>query len=88
MKSIWKYNLKIGIAQEIRMPSGAEILTAQIQYSELVLWALVDEDNKLESRMFVTYPTGMNIEETKIKYINTFQFSGGSFVLHLFEILN
>lgn len=41
MKTIWKFELKVGDKQTVEMPEGAEILTAQFQGDTLCLWALV-----------------------------------------------
>lgn len=51
-RTIWKYPLAITDTQNVMMPEGAEILSAQMQGDTLCLWALVNPDApKLSSLM-------------------------------------
>jgi hypothetical protein len=97
-KTIFKYVISIsGTAmalpkyQEVKltMPSRAEILTAQMQGDELVLWALVNPNiEHTEVRVIEIFATGSFMSELKPaqkrKYITTFQI--GWFVGHVFEL--
>lgn len=40
-ETIWKFPLEIADSQSVVMPSGARILSAQMQGSTLCLWAVV-----------------------------------------------
>ncbi len=42
MKRVYKYELKVDDVTELQLPSGAEILTVQVQYGIPCLWALID----------------------------------------------
>lgn len=95
-RTIWKFELKDGIyIQEIEMPVGAEILTAQFHNGCMSIWALVNPDSNKEKRLFAIFATGWPAEEIQGKYIATVQFplpvSCGStsiLVFHIFEILH
>lgn len=86
-KTIWKYPLTISKLQEIDMPKGAEILTAQMQDDEPVLWALVDPDQEKERRFIEIYGTGHWLDGDPRKYISTFQIMESGLVFHVFEYL-
>lgn len=84
-KQVWKFLL--GGAHEICtviMPCGAEILTAQLQGNDIVLWALVAPDAPKETRAFIVCYTGVSIPFASPRYIATFQ--SGILVFHVFEI--
>ena len=86
-QTIWKYPLEIQDDQTIRIPIGAEILTAQLQDGNLCLWAVVDADSKAltEPRFIQIYGTGHSMVGTSLdrKYIATIQI--GWAVYHVFE---
>lgn len=88
-KTIWKCNLELGI-NSIPMPINAKILTAQMQFENIVVWALVDVgQNTTETRKFAVFGTGFRIDDFVIKsYIGTIQLDGGDFIGHVFEISN
>jgi len=77
--TIWKYHLE----DKVEMPIGAKILDIQMQNNELVIWALVNPDNKTETRFFHSYPTGAVIPGDPGIYLKTLQH--GWFVAHYFE---
>jgi hypothetical protein len=84
MKTIWKYEW----AEELELPKGARVLSANYQnsISILYLWAIVDPKAPKEKRHFVLIPTGQGMtigDSDQLVYINTvFQ---GPFVWHVFE---
>jgi len=84
MKRIYKYPVPIDDKFVIQMPSGAFILTVQMQKSEPQIWALVDPDKPLTNKTFYLYGTGMEVKPDLV-YVGTFQMLGGSLVYHLFE---
>ena len=88
MKTIWKYTILISDVFSLELPQGAKILTVQEQYGKPQIWVLVNSDNPLETRIFRLVGTGhpIEIEDSKLEYIGTFQVAGGSFIGHLFEI--
>lgn len=90
MKRIWKFPLKITDFQEIRMPLGARILCVQTQFSEPMIWAEVDVDEKAhaletERRGIFVIGTGNPMPVAATKYIGTFQTFGGNLIWHVYE---
>ena len=88
--TIWKFEVTQGPANprttyEVRMPRGARILRSELQRDAPFIWALVNPRAETETRYFVTLMTGDEVPENAT-YWATFQFSGGAFVLHLFEL--
>ena len=83
MKTIWKYKW----SEEVDLPLGAKIFSAGYQDDQLMLWAMVDHNEKIkEKRKLLLLPTGHVGIDTDIglKFITTvFQ---DQFVWHLFEI--
>jgi hypothetical protein len=85
MKTIYKYELKITDIQSIEMPIGAEILSAGLQKQTPCIWALVEDENKLQNRIIEVLGTGNPIiQEGSRKFIGTFILANG-FVGHVFE---
>lgn len=93
METIYKYELKRDLINDVMMPEGAQVLSAQIQYGEIVIWAKVNTDNPKVKRVFITEPTGapfVEIDEYEQReYISTCQipFRATIFVFHVFEIV-
>jgi hypothetical protein len=81
-KVIYKYE----VDTIVTMPDKAEILTVQLQNGRPWIWALVDISEQLVERNFNIVGTGWELEEFNSKYIATFQ--DGSYVWHVFEILD
>lgn len=85
MKTIWKFStIKDGFVDkfEIMMPKGAEILTVQQDQknNHPTIWAMVDPNAELESRIFELHGTGTKIHEDMgidRKYIGTYQYQRG-----------
>jgi len=82
---IWKYPLGPG-ENVLEMPSGAEILTVQVQGHQPVLWAKVIPNLPKEKRIIRVLATGEGFNGTGLKYISTFQIAGGSLIFHAFEL--
>lgn len=82
---IWKFELGFTDFQQIWMPSGAKILTVQIQNGIPCLWAMVDSIAEYEWRNIGIVGTGNPIN-FKGEYIDTIQLDG--FVWHVFEIIS
>lgn len=88
---IFKYRVPINKMFPIDLPEDSIILDFQSQDNELFIWCMIDEDNKIEKRLFSVYTTGEEIEPPinyGYRYIGTAQDKGFSmvFVWHLFEI--
>lgn len=83
-QTIYKYRLEVEDEQRISMPSGAQILTVQMQDNWPHLWALVDPILASEERTILIRGTGHDAPGVG-RYISTFQMQGGALVFHAFE---
>lgn len=87
-RRIWKYSLLIVDRQTLKLPKKAEILSVFNQNDILVLYAMLDETQELESRTIEIVGTGnpvpvdMGIDR---KFIGSVQ--QGRFVWHVFELV-
>lgn len=86
--AIWKYPLAITDLQSVMMPVGAEILTVQMQGSQLCLWAKVNTVAVPKARRIEIAGTGHPIPDVGRRYISTVQQLGGSLIWHVFELTN
>jgi hypothetical protein len=88
VKVIHKYiiDAHAGNPASVSLPAGAEILSVQAQRSDVVIWALIDDDvTDMLPRKFQVYGTGWAIKERVIKHWATLQC--GSFVWHVLEVV-
>lgn len=85
MKTIWKFPLLLTARQTLQMPTGAKILTAQIQgsgeYSKMTLWAQVDPDVPKVNRQIAIAGTGHDLPSGE--YVGTIQ--QHDFVWHVYD---
>lgn len=87
-KQIWKYELRIGFCNKINIPKNSRNLSIQIQNNKPCLWVLVNPENEVETRTFITYGTGWDMEDTdKEMYLGTVLVDNGKYAWHVFEIL-
>jgi len=84
-RTIWKYPLEATDTQNVMMPEGAEILSAQMQGNMLCLWALVNPAAPNQRREIEVIGTGHPMPDAKRRYISTAQMHGGALVWHIFE---
>lgn len=87
-QTIWKFPLEITDAQRIKMPQGAEILTAQFQGETLCLWALVNPERPTNERVIEIFGTGNPVwvdMGVSRKFIATAQQPDTPLVWHVFE---
>lgn len=94
MKTIYKYTLEIKPKQEIKMRTGYRILSVQMQYNSLVVWAEVpseDPDFKVYAEKkifdddevhFRIFGSGHQYRGTFLTYVGTVQ--QGPLVWHVF----
>ena len=88
MRAVWKFELSLQDHINLALPPGTELLTVQEQHGVPMLWCLCDtETDQRETRTFRIAGTGHPIKEDYVEYVGTFQLRGGSFVGHLFEVL-
>lgn len=83
-KVVWKYHLPTSIT-DLRLPVGAEILSAQVQNDTVYLWVMVDPLAPKEYRTFEMIGTGQALEEGTRTFIDTVQMADGFLVFHIFE---
>lgn len=86
MTTIYKYPLAITDRQQIKLPAGSIILTAQFQYGTLCIWVQVDTEQPIVLRSIIIYGTG-HPHNNVGRYIGTAQDYNGSIVWHIFELL-
>jgi hypothetical protein len=87
--TIWKYRLQLIDEQVIAMPSGAHILTIQMQNGSPHIWALVNPEKPETPRHFATYGTGHEVSAASQAgdFIGTYQLINGGLVFHVFEFV-
>lgn len=85
MKTIWKYPINPR-QNKIEMPIGAQILSIQTQRGNPQMWALVDPNNRKETRIFQVYGTRWDIQDFPGKYIGSFQVEEETLIFHVFEV--
>lgn len=84
-RSIWKWEITIGMPVTFYVPRGAVFLSFQLQRGIPCAWAEVDPDAPTEQRAFVIRGTGHPYHPcVGDKYIGTAQ--DGPYVWHLFEL--
>lgn len=82
---VYKYLLN-GPATGLVLPYGAQLLTAQMQGDQLVLWALVDpREVRTVRRLIVSVNTGAEFDFSLPIYIATATSPTG-IVWHVFEV--
>ncbi len=85
---IYKYDLFATSKEEIQMPAGAEMLSIQMQFDKLKLWAIVDTNEAhRETKNILIYATGEEVTEDNIRFIQTIQMDRGNLIFHIFEKL-
>lgn len=85
MITVHKYSVPFDDNFSINMPTGAEVLTFQLQGGGACVWAKVDTNAPKTARNFRLAGTGHPLPIDKdMKYVGTVQLN--FLVLHLFEI--
>lgn len=84
---IYKYPLEVTDRQTVYLPYNYKILTAQLQFGVLQMWALVDELENLSVPVTIAiYGTGNPMPDEPGEYISTFQLRDGALVFHVFQL--
>ena len=82
-KVIYKYLLEITDLQTVELPKSAEYLDIQFQDKTLVLWAVVDaNDKEFRTDEITIIGTGNHFPNRAINHYKTVQDNG--FVWHIF----
>ena len=87
MTIIWKIRLEVKTLQQIELPAGAQILSAQAQGKDLCVWALVEPMAPKVCRSIEVYGTGHRIPSRARRHLGTALMSEGALVWHVFEVL-
>lgn len=87
MVSIYKYPLEYG-RNIIEMPRTQEVLSIGVQGETIMVWALVEPDEKIEKVEILLAGTGQLLKEEMdcLVYLGTVQ--QGPFVWHGFEVIS
>lgn len=84
---IFKYPLYCLSAPEmVELPKGAKVISANVQHSNIVFWALVEESSVRERRTFLLAMTGQEIDHKVIEVFNTFTVEETGLVFTFMEI--
>lgn len=81
---IWKWPLTTAFEHDLNLPTGAQLLTLQLQGDIPTLWFLCDADAPLAPRRLAIYGTGWPLPAAPGQYLATFQ--AGALVWHVFEV--
>lgn len=88
MRTVYKYPLNSVGLNTVHMPTGAKVLSCQLQQDVPTLWALVDDMQPLHpAREFIVTGTGHALHEAveAAGFVATLQRDDG-IVLHVFEV--
>lgn len=86
-KKIYKYRLQVTPLQYVAMPAGAQLLSVQMQGDTPYLWALVDTDQRGDSRPIQMIGTGHDAGGIVGRHLGTVQVGNpfAPFVWHFFD---
>jgi len=83
---IYKYQLDATDVQKVKMPRASKILTAQPQFGNPCLWAVVDPRNSEVNRIIKIAGTGYDLSNKIMgDYIGTVQIDDGLLIFHIFD---
>jgi hypothetical protein len=83
MNTIYKYPIEITDEQTVSMPIGAQVLSAQMQGTQLCIWALVEVGNINCDRRVRIFGTGNTVKlDGNWKFVDSVQ--ERIFVWHVF----
>ena len=85
MRTIWKYLLEVTDRQTLNMPRTAKILHVGVQQGLACLWAEVTPGAAQEERTILIAGEGHALPDDNMRYIGTFQLSGGKLIFHAYE---
>lgn len=85
MRTIYKYPFNVTDVVTLDLPRGAAVLHVACQGDVPCLWALVDNDNPPERRVFLVCGTGQPVSRHLGPAQHVATFFHGPFVWHLFE---
>jgi hypothetical protein len=86
IRLIYKHKIPRQGQFSLDLDIDAEILTVQLQNTDLCLWTLSDPKSTKCRNNFVWIRTGEEIEHKSINYVKTVQIDDGKKVIHLFKL--
>ena len=81
MRTIYKYPV---CTKPIDLPSGAKILTVQLQEGIPHMWVEQETSNPMFRRHLYVVGTGRQIPTNDVDYVGTYQEQGGALVWHVY----
>jgi hypothetical protein len=75
-RRVFKYPIQVESRQIIQMPRGAKILSVGRQGPLPFLWAMVDEDQPHEARVFRNLTTGEDFNAERLSFVGRVQLGG------------
>ncbi len=84
---VFQYEIEEVDEAKVRLPLGAQVLSAGRKNDKVFLWALIDPgETRTKHRIFRIAGTGDEIAEVKeLKFIGSVQSRGGPRILDIFE---
>lgn len=86
MSVVHKYNLMVGVINNISLPAGSKVLTVKAQRDEICMWALMGNGPSANHRFFIV-GTGHSFHQDIKDYIGTVMSRDHTFVFHVFEVM-
>lgn len=84
MLRVFKFPLGVdGVG--IPMPTGAKILSVQVQRGQPCVWVLCNPEAKPATRKLRVYGTGHELPDNPGTFVGTFQLEDGQLVFHVFD---
>ena len=88
MRAIYKFELQTVGRQEINLPMGAVIISAQAQSGNICLWVELDTKAQTYKKAIHIYGTGHEIDDDlHLRFIDTVQLANGALVFHIYYAL-
>lgn len=84
MTTIHKYTISGAATQGVAMPAGSYLLTVQVQRGQAVLWAKVDADKPVATRLLHVRGTGQPVDDMW-PWLATYQDPARDLVWHVFD---
>lgn len=84
MLNLMRFAIGTGVVV-LAMPSGARVVTVATQKGQAFLWAIADEQQPVEERMFASITQGGSVgkDDTYVGYYHTHD---GNVTVHVVEI--
>jgi hypothetical protein len=87
MKTVWKFELKVELLQELSIPINSLILSVVVIKDIGYLWVEVFGDTTNTQKIkILTVPTGAEFQK-KTEFIGTLMYRNGEIVQHIFKVI-